>query len=122
MHLVPTTACLVPVVLQTQTRFFYLYPQQILYLKAEHRKALIYLRNGLGESLPLNISDCAATLVRHNFFPIHRSYLVNLKYILYFNLYSGVIKLYDGTSLNVAKGRIEQLAKALLKIKNLTEK
>ncbi len=68
MHLVPATTNLIPIVVQTQTRIFYLYPQQILYLKAEHRKVLIYLRNGVEESLPLNIGDCVATLVAHGFF------------------------------------------------------
>lgn len=117
MHLFPATANLIPIVLQTQTRIFHLYPQQILYLKAEHRKVFVYLCNNLEENLPLNISDCLTTLTAHGFFPIHRSYLVNLKYILYFNAYSGVVKLYDGTSLNVAKSRIEQLKMALLKMR-----
>lgn len=110
-----------PLVLQIQTKIFQLYPNSVLYLKAEHRSVSIHLMNEVVDQLPIGIGECAKLLSFHGFFPIHRSYIINLKYLLHFNVYNGTVRLYDGTNLKVVKGRIEQLEEILLKRKNLTK-
>ncbi|MFK7908254.1 MAG: LytTR family transcriptional regulator DNA-binding domain-containing protein [Chitinophagales bacterium] len=98
----------------TQTGIFHLYPHQIIYAKAEHRKVEIYLINNVEDRISIGISDCAKKLEPHGFFQIHRSYLINLNYVLYFNTHKGVVKLYNGLSLPVVKSRIAPLAEILL--------
>lgn len=85
----------------------YLYPDDILYVKADSNYSDIYLASGHRLTLSKTLKDIEAELPPHIFFRVHRGYCVNIRHIthLYHHTDGCAVVLTNKTEIPVSRDK-----------------
>jgi two-component system, LytTR family, response regulator len=87
-------------------------PSEIIRLEGEGNYTRFFLKNAQKHLSARTIKDYEEILVEHNFLRIHKSHIVNKKYIQSY-LKEGIVVLHDNTNLPVSRQRRVAIAGAL---------
>lgn len=80
--------------------------RNIFYVEAQRKNCLIVTTVG-NSIVQCKISDMEEYLVPHGFIKIHRSYLVNCRYIFYIGKSS--LQLTSGQELPISRGKVDEV-------------
>ncbi|MEH6407145.1 MAG: LytTR family DNA-binding domain-containing protein [Leeuwenhoekiella sp.] len=88
---------------------------QVIRCQSDSNYTHIFLRNKNKHTVAKPLKQVEELLVHHNFFRVHQSHLINLDYVSkYYKGKGGYIKMTDGTKIEVAVRRRDELIKNLL--------
>lgn len=94
------------IAIRTHTGIQVIYPQHIIYCKADGRYTRIFLKNGESILVSRLIKRFEEILPEEDFFRVHKSYLVNINYISEFkNPQNKILILLNNTEFNIAVRR-----------------
>ncbi len=104
------------ITIPTQEGYLFLELSEVIYLKADGNYTHIYCKDGLKYTVAKTLKIFDEMLSDANFFRVHHSSIVNLKYVRKFHKGSGgYVVMEDGTSVNVSIRRKENFLKAFVK-------
>lgn len=83
---------------------------QILYLEGDINYTYFHFQSRKRTVIAHSLKHFEADLLPRGFLRIHRSYLVNSRFVQRINLLDSTITLVDGTELRVARRRIKEIA------------
>ena len=107
------------VVRKNHKSFVRLYPNDILYIENWKHGSVIHIKKDRIDypfenklTTKLKLAELYRELKEYGFEFAHNSYIVNLKYVIKM-VSKGVIKLIDGTELNVSRSKLETFRASL---------
>lgn len=101
--------------LATQSEIVFTDPGDIIRCQADGAYTRVYLTSRNPLLISRNIKAMESTLLKHNFFRVHKSHLVNLDHVRQYRRGSGGTALMsDGTEVEVSKRRREDFLGALV--------
>lgn len=68
-------------VLSAVEGYYLISPQDILYCQADNSYTHLYLQSGRRHTVSRQLKEFEALLSAHNFFRIHKSYLININHV-----------------------------------------
>jgi len=94
----------------------------IMYLEADSNYTILHF-SGLSKIVATrSLGDFAKILEGPDFFRIHKSTLINLRFLKAYNSYQGnFAELTDGTRLNISRRKIQEFKEAVSHISKLVE-
>lgn len=69
------------IILSTIEGYYPIKPEEIVYCRADDSYTHFYMQSGQHYVVSRNLKDYEATLSPHNFFRIHKSYMVNINHV-----------------------------------------
>ncbi|MES2518395.1 MAG: LytTR family DNA-binding domain-containing protein [Bacteroidota bacterium] len=83
---------------------------QILFLESDINYTHFYFKSQRRTIMAHSLKHFEADLLPRGFLRIHRSYIVNSRFIQSVNLFENTLTLTDGTVLKVARRRVKEIA------------
>ena len=101
----------------TQEGLIFIKVDDILYCTADRSYTFIHLKNKKKIIATRKIKEFENLLSNHDFFRVHRSYMVNLNYIeKYYKGTGGYIVMSDGQSIDIARRKKDEFLERLSKL------
>jgi two-component system, LytTR family, response regulator len=87
---------------------------QILHIRSDNYYSEIYFLNNRKSFSSVHLKNYEKELLKHNFFRIHNSHLVNLKYVTKVHSKENLAEIFDGSLIPISRRKKSSFSKSLL--------
>ena len=105
------------IALPTMNGFIFVQVNEVVRCESDNVYTTFYMTDKSLRVVSKTMKDCEELLIQYNFFRIHQSHLINMRHIKeYIKGDGGVVKMIDGTLLNVSRRKRDEFLMSLNKI------
>jgi len=95
-------------------------PSEVLYLKADVNYTEVFLQGGERIIVSKTLKELEKRFITYNFFRTHKSYMVNLNYVIGYQIHEGlIVRLFDHHTVSLSRRRKEVFLDTVSKFSKL---